>query len=143
MSIKIYTQNEKFYMEDLTNNTITELTEKVDDGKTLKLPENSANRKYCSVEKALKGITLDYKETKKFGPRENTSTSTPKTSTPFRGPKLNELVELLTEDERKIYKELMDKALDRYSKNAKRLELQRLREQAAALEAELNEEVEG
>ena len=80
MSIKIYTQNEKFYMEDLSNNTTIELTERVDDGKTLKLPENSSNRKFCSVEKALKGITLEYKETKTFEPGTN-KTDKPKTST--------------------------------------------------------------
>lgn len=134
MSIRIYTQNSKFYMED--NGTTTELVELVDNGKTLKLPENSSNRKYCSVEKALKGITLDYKETKTFGPRENSSTpKTPKTS---NAPKLNELVELLTDDERKIYKELMDKAAMRLAEKKKRERVEALRAEIAALEAELN-----
>lgn len=134
MSIRIYTQNSKFYMED--NGTITELNELVDNGKTLKLPNNSSNRKYCSVEKALKGITLDYKETKTFGPRENSST--PKTTKTSNAPKLNELVELLTDDERKIYKELMDKAAMRLAEKKKRERVEALRAEIAALEAELN-----
>lgn len=134
MSIRIYTQNSKFYMED--NGTTTELNELVDNGKTLKLPDNSSNRKYCSVEKALKGITLDYKETKTFGPRENSST--PKTTKTSNAPKLNELVELLTDDERKIYKELMDKAAMRLAEKKKRERVEELRAEIAALEAELN-----
>ena len=134
MSIRIYTQNSKFYMED--NGTTTELNELVDNGKTLKLPDNSSNRKYCSVEKALKGITLDYKETKTFGPRENTST--PKTTKTSNAPKLNELVELLTDDERKIYKELMDKAAMRLAEKKKRERVEALRAEIEALEAELN-----
>lgn len=134
MSIRIYAQDSKYYMED--NGTITELNELVDNGKTLKLPENSSNRRYCSVEKALKGITLDYKETKTFGPRDNYSTpKTPKTS---NAPKLNELVELLTDDERKIYKELMDKAAMRLAEKKKRERVEELRAEIAALEAELN-----
>lgn len=63
-AIKIYTQDSKYFMEDFDNDVITELTEFVDDGKTLKLPENSANRKYCAVKKAISGIVLDYKETR-------------------------------------------------------------------------------
>lgn len=138
MSIRIYTQDSKFYMED--NGTITELNELVDNGKTLKLPDNSSNRKYCSVEKALKGITLDYKETKTLGPRDDSSTpKTPKTS---NAPKLNELVELLTDEERKIYKELMDSAAMRLAEKKKRERVEALRAEIAALEAELNSEVE-
>ena len=55
-AIKIYTQDSKYFMEDFDNDVITELTEFVDDGKTLKLPDNSANRKYCAVKKAISGI---------------------------------------------------------------------------------------
>lgn len=138
MSIKIYTQNEKFYMEDLTNHTTVELTEKVDDGKTLKLPENSANRKYCSVEKASKGITLEYKEAKTFGPREKSDAPKSQTS---KAPKLNELVELLTDEERAIYKELMDKAAARLAQKKKLEALEAMKAEVARLEAELNGEV--
>jgi hypothetical protein len=134
MSIRIYTQNSKYYMED--NGTTTEITNITKDGISLILPDNSSNRRYCSIEKALKGITLDYKETKTFGPRDNSSTSkTPKTS---NAPKLNELVELLTDDERKIYKELMDKAAMRLAEKKKRERVEALRAEIAALEAELN-----
>lgn len=75
-AIKIYTQDSKYFMEDFGNDVITELTEFVDDGKTLKLPENSANRKYCAVKKAISGIVLDYKETRTLD--KSNVTKTPK-----------------------------------------------------------------
>lgn len=136
MSIRIYSQDSKFYMED--NGNTTELVELVDNGKTLKLPENSSNRRYCSVEKALKGITLDYKETKVFGPRENTKTkeSAPKKSD---APKINELVEMLTEEERQVYRDLMNKAADRLSLKKKRERLDAMRKEMESLEKEINE----
>ena len=74
-AIKIYTQDSKYFMEDLDNDTTTELTEFVDDGKTLKLPENSANRSYCSVAKAIKGTVLNYKETKALNESVKSATS--------------------------------------------------------------------
>lgn len=72
-AIKIYTQESKFYMEDLHTNVTTEINEFVDDGKTLKLPENSANRTYCAVKKALEGVTLDYKESRTIKSGERTT----------------------------------------------------------------------
>lgn len=136
MSIRIYSKDSKYYMED--NGTTTELVEVVDNGKTLKLPENSSNRKYCSVEKALKGITMDYKETKVFGPRENTQSkeSAPKKSD---APKLNELVELLTEDEKEVYRDLMNKAADRLARKKKMERLEAMKAEMERLEKELNE----
>lgn len=136
MSIRIYSKDSKYYMED--NGTTTELVELVDNGKTLKLPENSSNRKYCSVEKALKGITMDYKETKVFGPRENTSTkeSAPKKSD---APKLNELVELLTEEEKEVYRDLMNKAADRLARKKKMERLEAMKAEMEKLEKELRE----
>lgn len=136
MSIRIYSQDSKFYMED--NGNTTELVELVDNGKTLKLPENSSNRKYCSVEKALKGITLDYKETKTFGPRENTQSneSAPKKS---NAPKLSDLVEMLTEEERQVYRDLMNKAADRLSRQKKMERLEAMRIEMEELEREINE----
>lgn len=74
-AIKIYTQDSKYFMEDFDNDVITELTEFVDDGKTLKLPENSANRKYCAVKKAISGIVLEYKETRTLDKSNVTKTS--------------------------------------------------------------------
>ena len=136
MSIRIYYQDSKYYMED--NGNTTELVELVDNGKTLKLPDNSSNRRYCSVEKALKGITLDYKETKAFGPRDNAQSkeSAPKKS---NAPKLNELVELLTEEERKVYRDLMNKAADRLAHKKKIERLEAMKAEMEALEKEINE----
>lgn len=136
MSIRIYSQDSKFYMED--NGNTTELVELVDNGKTLKLPENSSNRRYCSIEKALKGITLDYKETKTFGPRENTQSneSAPKKS---NAPKLSDLVEMLTEEERQVYRDLMNKAADRLSRKKKMERLEAMRIEMEELEREINE----
>ena len=134
-AIKIYAQDSKYYMEDLENNQIVELNEIVDDGKTLKLPENSANRRYCSIKKAEECVTLGYKESRTLGPRDPEQT-TPKTDRP-KAPKLEELVEYLTEDERKIYKELMDKAVERHQKAAKEKLLEEWKKKVAELEEEI------
>lgn len=105
-AIKIYAQDSKFYMEDLDTNITTELTDIRQDpkgtGDYIVLPENSANRKFCKVKKAEAGITLDYKESKTFGPR---NTDAPKTE---RKTKSN-WTEYLTEDEQKIYDDLKAK----------------------------------
>lgn len=61
-AIKIYTQESKYYMEDLHTNTTVEVTEITKDGISLILPENSANRQFCSIKRAQKGIILDLKE---------------------------------------------------------------------------------
>lgn len=61
-AIKIYTQESKFYMEDLHTNTTVELTNITKDGISFILPENSANRQYCSIKRAEKGVILDLKE---------------------------------------------------------------------------------
>lgn len=66
-AIKIYTQDSKYFMEDLDTNTTVELTEITKDGISLILPENSANRQFCSIKRADKGTILEYKETKTFG----------------------------------------------------------------------------
>lgn len=136
MSIRIYSQDSKYYMED--DGTTTEITNITKDGISLILPENSSNRKYCSIEKALKGITLDYKETKTFGPRENAQSneSAPKKS---NAPKLNELVELLTEEERQVYRELMNKAADRLARKKKMERLEAMKAEMEELEKEINE----
>lgn len=74
-AIKIYNQNSKYFMEDLDTQTITELTQITKDGISLILPANSANRQYCSIKKADKGIIMDLKET---GTTNATSTKKPK-----------------------------------------------------------------
>lgn len=61
-AIKIYTQESKYYMEDLDTNTTVELTKITKDGISLILPENSAERQFCSITRAEKGITLNKKE---------------------------------------------------------------------------------
>lgn len=61
-AIKIYAQESKFYMEDLHTNTTVELTNITKDGISFILPENSANRQYCSIKRAEKGVILDLKE---------------------------------------------------------------------------------
>ncbi len=92
-AIKIYTQDSKYFMEDLDTNITTELTEITKDGISLILPENSANRNFCSIKRAEKGITLEYKETKTLGPRDPDA---PKTT---KSPKVN-LDEYYTDEER-------------------------------------------
>lgn len=76
-AIKIYTQDSKYFMEDLDTNQTVEVTEITKDGISLILPENSANRQYCSIKRAEKGITLEHKESRTLN-----MTGTPKTKTP-------------------------------------------------------------
>lgn len=76
-AIRIYTQDSKYFMEDLDTNQTVEVTEITKDGISLILPENSANRQYCSIKRAEKGITLEHKESRTLN-----TTGTPKTKTP-------------------------------------------------------------
>lgn len=76
----------------------------VDDGKTLKLPENPSNRKYYAIKKVIEAggtVELTYKETKTFGPRD--PNTTPKA--PTKG-----WTEFLTDEEKALYEELKAKA---------------------------------
>lgn len=76
-AIKIYTQDSKFFMEDLDTNQTTELVNITKDGISLILPENSANRSFCSIKRAEKGIVLEHKESRTLNvtgtPRAKTS----------------------------------------------------------------------
>ena len=86
---------------------ILDVLDIVDDGKTLKLPENPSNRKYFSiakVEAAGGTIELTYKETKTLGPKTegNTTKSTTLKWTDY-----------LTEEEKALYEELKAKAENR------------------------------
>lgn len=97
----------------------------VDDGKTLKLPENPSNRKYYAIKKVIEAggtVELTYKETKVFGPK---SESTTKTAT--KG-----WYEYLTDEEKEIYNELKAKA-------ERRAQMDKIKAQIAALEAQLAE----
>lgn len=99
---------------------------------TLILPENPSNRKYFNdlkVDKAGGQIELSYKETRTIGPKDPTKTTTPKSPKPS-------ILEYLTEDERKIYDDLIRKAEFRM----KREELKRLIEETEKELAEMGEE---
>lgn len=80
-AIKIYTQDSKFFMEDLDTNQTTELVDITKDGISLILPKNSANRNFCSIKRAEKGVTLEYKEARNIdtgnSPRKSTSKFNP------------------------------------------------------------------
>lgn len=77
-AIKIYTQDSKYFMEDLDTNQTTELVDITKDGISLILPENSANRNFCSIKRAEKGVTLEYKEARNIDPGNSHRKSTPK-----------------------------------------------------------------
>ena len=105
----------KFGYQVLFDDKILDVLDIVDDGKTLKLPENPSNRKYFSIKKVEESngtIELTYKESKTFGPRTNTST-TPKVST--KG-----WMEYLTDEEKTILDEIKTKA-ERRAEKAKLL----------------------
>ena len=69
---KIITTNESktgYAIQD--NDFILNIDEMTDDGKTLKLPDNSSNRKFYSLKKIQEGKTeLTYKASTTYGPRE-------------------------------------------------------------------------
>lgn len=125
-AIKIYAQDSKYFMEDLDTNITTELTDIRQDpkgtGDYIVLPENSANRKFCKVKKAIEGIQLDYKESKTFGPRNPDAPKTQKV-------KIN-LDEYLTDEEKakiekheKAIADIKAKAHERAQKDIKMAEL--------------------
>lgn len=70
--VKIIETNEsKTGYAVLDGDNVLNIDELVDEGKTLKLPENSSNRKYYSIKKVQEGKTeLTYKASITFGPRE-------------------------------------------------------------------------
>lgn len=106
---------------------ILDVLDIVDDGKTLKLPDNPSNRKYFSiakVEAAGGEIELTYKETKTFGPRTTTST-TPKTTT--RG-----IEEYLEGEDKELYLQLVKKAMDNKAKMVLRAQIEALKKEYQA-----------
>ena len=127
-AIKIYAKDSKFYMEDLNNNTTVELTEFVDDGKTLKLPENSANRKYCAVKKAEETVTLEYKATKTFGPKTGEKSTVTKKF---------DWTKYLTDDEKKIIDEIKAKCEERAQKDIKQAKIDAMKAEIAKLMKEI------
>ena len=103
---------------------VTPIEKITHDGKSLILPENPANRHFWALSRLDgKDVELSYKESKTFGPRD--PNATPKTTT-------SKWAEYLTEDEKKIYEELVAKA-------QRRMKAEQLKAQIAALEAQLSE----
>lgn len=69
--VKINLKNDKIYLVDGDVTTLcdTIVTDKKTGKSVVKLPQNSANRKWLVVDKITDGMELEYKETKTFGPR--------------------------------------------------------------------------
>ena len=103
----------------------------VDDGKTLKLPENPSNRKYFNLAKveAADGIVeLTYKESIKLGSR----TDEPKEKKP--------LEDYLENGEREMYLALVEKAKKNRAEANKRVPLspkEKLQREVARLQAKI------
>lgn len=100
MTIRIYKQNEQYFMED--NGQVTEVTGRIQDkpngkGKEIKLPfPNSANRKYVALDKVDPEIVLEEKVAS-----GHTGGEKPKTVT-----KMSKIEELLKDTYPEIYEEL-------------------------------------
>lgn len=129
-AIKIYTQESKFYMEDLHTNTTVELTNVTKDGISFILPENSANRQYCSIKRAEKGVILDLKENAFGGNTKETKKAKSKV----------DLNEYYTDEERAQIEKLQAK-IDKINETAmaraqKDLRQNELREALKALDPE-------
>lgn len=110
------------------------ITEIVDDGKTLKLPENPSNRKYFSIKKVNEAngeIELTYKATVTLG----TSTNSTK-----------KLEDYLDESDRELYLALVEKAKKAKEEAAKKpkteVEKARARYERALAELKRLEEAE-
>ena len=110
------------------------ITEIVDDGKTLKLPENPSNRKYFSIKKVNEAngeIELTYKATVTLG----TSTNSTK-----------KLEDYLNESDRELYLALVEKAKKAKEEAAKKpkteVEKARARYERALAELKKLEEAE-
>ena len=91
---------------------------------TLILPENPSNRKYFNSKKVDKNggeIELTYKESRTITKSEK-SESAPKISK-------SRILEYLTEDEMKIYRELMEKAEKRMKRDAILKEIEKLQKE--------------
>ena len=102
----------------------------VDDGKTLKLPENPSNRKYFSLKKVEDAdgvIELTYKETIKLGSREPSESKKP-------------LEDYLNDEDRELYLELVEKAKAaraEANKKAPMTEKEKLQAKIARLQAQV------
>lgn len=115
--MKVYLSNNRFYMDD--NGTIVELFP--DKNNYLKLPANSCERTYVSVQKVLKsdGQCVDYgtsiKDHRVLGPKS----TTPKT--PTKG-----IEEYLNGDDKELYLSLVKKAMRNREKMMLKAQIERL-----------------
>ena len=102
----------------------------VDDGKTLKLPENPSNRKYFNLAKveAADGIVeLTYKETIKLGTREPGESKKP-------------LEDYLNDEDKALYLALVEKAKNNRAEAHKKVpvtEKEKLQAKIARLQAQV------
>ena len=100
----------KFGYEIVFDDKAHDIVDIVDDGKTLKLPENPSNRKYYSIKKVIEAggtVELTYKETKTLGPKA--------TGTTTKSPTMK-WYDFLTDEEKIIISDIQTKAERRAEK---------------------------
>lgn len=139
MSIRIYAQDSKYWMEDTNTQQTVELTktihQKRDNTTWFKLPDNDLNRKLVckeAIDKRGEIIYDDYKETKTLGPKNETTPKIPKI----------DWTKYLTEDELEIFNDLKKKCEDRAATDAQRLKVEAIKRELAEATKKL-EEMEG
>lgn len=126
--MKVYIENNKFYLND--NDNIIELTKINKDsrgGEWLRLPENSCNREWVSLNKLRKNQVIDYGNEIKEKRTLNLSGERKSTKKWY---------EYLNEDDKKIALELIEKA----EENRKKIEndpAEKIREQIRKLQEKL------
>lgn len=126
--MKVYIENNKFYLND--NDNIIELTKINKDsrgGEWLHLPENSCNREWVSMNKLRKNQVIDYGNEIKEKRTLNLSGERKSTKKWY---------EYLNEDDKKIALELIEKA----EENRKKIEndpAEKIREQIRKLQEKL------
>lgn len=102
----------------------------VDEGKTLKLPENPSNRKYYAIKKVEDAdeVELTYKASITLGTRENSEPKKP-------------LEDYLEGDDRILYLELVEKAKKKRAEMTKKpmTELEKAEAKVARLMAQIEE----
>jgi hypothetical protein len=144
MTTTIERRNGKFFLND--GDVEIELTELVDDGRTLALPENSSGRKFFALKKFEKSEIHELKTIH----REHDAEHTPYKLPELKFPKSHlELHELLNDEERDIllnlrqsletYEEMMAKAWERlHPKKSAMTPEEKLKAKIAKLQAELD-----
>lgn len=113
-------------IDDMSNENIKDILDIVDEGRTLKLPENSSNRKFFSIRKIEENggmIELSYKESIKLDKTRSRKS----------------LEDYLTDDEKIIIENLMNKARMRKEEemNKPKSEKEKLEEKIRKLQEKL------